>query len=518
MVKTGLCSFTSIYGLIRDLYMVKTFWALDMAKFIPVDVFDLVIFGGAGDLALRKLMPALYHRDLDGQLPAGCRIISIGRSTLTHDEFLEKVGDSLRPKLTDSEFSPEFWQTFSQRLQYIEADATDPSSWQDLQALLNGYEDRIRVFYLATVPKLFGAIASGLSQNELINDEVRIVLEKPVGNNYASAQKINDQVGECFPEDSIFRIDHYLGKETVQNLLALRFANSLFEPLWNRGNIDHVQITVAEDLGVGGRIEFYDQTGTLRDMVQNHMMQLLCLTAMEPPTSRDHDAVRDEKMKVLRALKPIGAAEVKRYTVRGQYQAGAIDGEAVDGYLDELGGKNSLTETFVALKLQVDNWRWSNVPFYLRTGKRLKQKYSEIVIQFQEVPHSIFPELSDHRHANRLSIRLQPDEGVKLSLMLKDPGPGGFDLRPVSLDLSFGETFGACYPDAYERLLMEVIRGNPALFMRRDEVEFAWRWIDGIIAGWEESGQPVEGYVAGTWGPTAASLMLDRDARSWFPG
>ena len=488
-----------------------------MAKFIPVGVFDLVIFGGAGDLSLRKLMPALYHRDLDGQLPAGCRIISVGRRPFSHDDFLDLVGGSLKAKLLDSEYSEEFWQSFSKRLQYIKADALDPANWNDLSDALNGYEDRIRVFYLATVPKLFGAIATGLKQNDLINEKVRIVLEKPVGNDYASACEINDRVGECFTEDSIYRIDHYLGKETVQNLLALRFANSLFEPIWNRSNIDHVQITVAEDLGVGGRVEFYDQIGTLRDMVQNHMMQLLCLTAMEPPTNRDHDAVRNEKIKVLHALKPIGTGEVKRHTVRAQYQAGAIGGTVVDGYLDELGGKESQTETFVALKLHIDNWRWANVPFYLRSGKRLKQKYSEIVIQFKEVPFSIFPELCDTRNANRLSIRLQPDEGVKLGLMLKDPGPGSFSLRPVSLDLSFADPSGVRYPDAYERLLIEVIRGNPALFMHRDEVEFAWRWIDGIIAGWEESGQPVEGYVAGTWGPTASSLMLDRDDRSWFP-
>lgn len=487
-----------------------------MAKFVPVDIFDLVIFGGAGDLALRKLLPALYHRDLDGQLPKGSRIISLGRRTLSREQFLEKVCDSLCEKLAASRYSEEFWQSFSSRLQYIQTDALEPSNWQDLKAVLDGSENRIRVFYLATAPALFGPIASGLSQNSLINDEVRIVLEKPLGNDHASALKINDQVGECFPENRIFRIDHYLGKETVQNLLALRFANSLFEPLWNRGNIDHVQITVAEDLGVGGRVEFYDQVGTLRDMVQNHLMQLLCLTAMEAPTSQDHNAVRDEKMKVLRSLKPIGAAQVKHNTVRGQYQAGAIDGQAVDGYLNELQGKTSKTETFVALKLHIDNWRWSNVPFYLRTGKRLKQKYSEIIIQFKEVPYSIFPELTDKHQANRLSIRLQPDEGVKLSLMLKDPGPG-FGLRPVSLDLSFADVTGARYPDAYERLLVEVIRGNPALFMRRDEVEFAWRWIDEIIEGWEASGQAVEGYVAGTWGPTASSLMLDRDGRSWFP-
>jgi glucose-6-phosphate 1-dehydrogenase len=488
-----------------------------MAKFTPVEVFDLVIFGGAGDLALRKLLPALYHRDRDGQMPDGCRIISLGRSTIEHPEFLQKVRDSLRSHLTDSEFSEELWQAFSQRLQYIQTNALEPGEWQNLTRTLEGHEDRVRVFYLATVPKLFGPIAQGLQQNNLINTEARIVLEKPLGTDYESARTINDQVGACFSENQIFRIDHYLGKETVLNLLALRFANSLFEPLWNRGNIDHVQITVAEDLGVGGRIEFYDQIGTLRDMVQNHMMQLLCLTAMEPPVNRDHAAVRDEKMKVLHALKPIAREDIKRYTVRGQYQAGAINGKTVPGYLDELGSRDSVTETFVALKLQVENWRWSGVPFYLRTGKRLKTKYSEIVIQFQQVPHSLFPELTGSSGPNRLSIRLQPDEGVKLSLLAKKPGPGGFDLRPVSLDLSFEQAFGDGYPDAYERLLMEVIRGNPALFMRRDEVEFAWRWIDDILDGWSQSDQKVEEYVAGTWGPTASSLLLDRDGRHWYP-
>jgi glucose-6-phosphate 1-dehydrogenase len=267
-----------------------------------------------------------------------------------------------------------------------------------------------------------------------------------------------------------------------------------------------------------GRIEFYDQVGTLRDMVQNHLMQLLCLVAMEPPTSQHHDAVRDEKMKVLSALKPIGPEQVKRHTVRGQYEEGAIEGQPVKGFLEELGNSESKTETFVAVKAEIENWRWSGVPFYLRSGKRLKKQYSEIVIQFQHIPHSIFPELSDESAPNRLTIRLQPDEGMELSLMSKEPGPGGFGLRPVSLDLSFEEEFEMRYPDAYERLLMEVIRGNPALFMRRDEIESAWRWIDGIIEGWAEKQPEVEGYVAGTWGPTASSLMLDRDGRSWFEG
>ncbi len=488
-----------------------------MAKFIPVEVFDLIIFGGAGDLALRKLMPALYHRDGDGQLPAGCRILAIGRSAMDRDGYLREVEGALRANLADTEFAEPRWLNFAERLNYIQADALDPDGWQGLQEALSEHEDRIRVVYLATAPSLFGAIATGFRQNGLINDHTRIVLEKPVGRDYESAREINDRVGECFSENRIFRIDHYLGKETVQNLLALRFANSLFEPLWNRGNIDHVQITVAEDLGVGGRIEFYDQVGTLRDMVQNHLMQLFCLVAMEPPTSRHHDAVRDEKMKVLRALKPIGRDEVRSHTVRGQYQAGAINGETVPGFLEELGGARSSTETFVAIKAEIENWRWSDVPFYLRTGKRLKKKCSEIIVQFQRVPHSIFPELHDADPPNRLIIRLQPDEGMDLTLMSKEPGPGGFDLRPVSLNLSFEETFGVRYPDAYERLLMEVFRGNPALFMRRDEVESAWRWIDGIIAGWAEKGPTVEGYVAGTWGPTASSLLLDRDGRKWYP-
>ena len=488
-----------------------------MAKLIPVELFDLVIFGGTGDLAMRKLLPALYHRHRDGQFPAGSRIIAVGRQPMDHFAYRAIVAEALQENLKADEFESEQWEQFAELIHYTAADATNPEAWGELCGLLEGHDDRTRAIYLATSPNLFGAIAEGFSHNGLITAKSRIVLEKPVGHDSASAEEINDKVGQCFAENQIFRIDHYLGKETVQNLLALRFGNTLFEPVWGRGVVDHVQITVAEDLGVGDRTAFYNTTGALRDMVQNHMMQLVCLIAMEPPSSLDHDAIRDEKLKVLRALKPIGPAESAASTVRGRYVAGAIKGKAVPGYDEELEVEDQGAETFVAIKLEIDNWRWSGVPIYLRTGKRLKTKHSEIVVQFQDVPHSIFT--SEHRklEPNRLTIRLQPDEGVQLSFMAKEPGPGGFDLRPVALDLSFEEAFGVRYPDAYERLLVEVLRGNTALFMRRDEVEAAWAWIDGVIAGWEATGQKLEKYQAGTWGPTGASMLLDRDGRRWQP-
>ena len=333
-----------------------------MAQLIPVDTFDLIIFGGTGDLALRKLLPALYHRDRDGQLSAASRIIGVSRSAIDRDQYVTLVEAALRQNLGPGEFDDAHWKTFSARLDYVLVDATDSSGWRNLREVLADSGSRTRVIYLATAPSLFGRIATGLHDNGLITADVRIVLEKPVGHDYQSAREINDEVGRCFSENQIFRIDHYLGKETVQNLLALRFGNSLFEPLWLRGVIDHVQITVAEDLGVGGRIEFYDRIGALRDMVQNHLLQLVCLVAMEPPGSLDHDAVRDEKIKVLRALKPISAADVKTRTVRGRYAAGAINGSTVAGYAEELGSRESWTESFVALKVEIQNWRWSNVP------------------------------------------------------------------------------------------------------------------------------------------------------------
>lgn len=486
-----------------------------MAKLVPVDPFDLIIFGGSGDLALRKLLPALYHRDCDGQIMTDSRIIAVSRAEMTREAYINSVRyalDSALGTLDETQF-----ENFSARLDYLHFDALDHACWGPLVKKLAGFDDRTRAIYLATPPALFGPVARGFKVNKLMIDDMRIVLEKPVGDDHASAKAINDEVGSCFMENQIFRIDHYLGKETVQNLLALRFGNSLFEPLWRREVIDHVQITVAEELGVDNRIEFYAGIGALRDMVQNHLLQLVCLVAMEPPSSLDDDAVRDEKLKVLRALKPITGNEVKSNSVRGQYTAGAIDGKTVPGYADQLKTR-ALTETFVALKVEVDNWRWSGVPFYLRTGKRLAVKHSEIVIEFKPVPHAIFDNAHYDTLPNRLSIMLQPDEGVKLTIMAKEPGPGGFNLKPVSLDLSFEETFGVRYPDAYERLLIEVLRGNPALFMRRDEIETAWRWTDSIIKGWTDARQKLEPYVAGTWGPTASSMMLDRDGRAWQSG
>jgi glucose-6-phosphate 1-dehydrogenase len=487
-----------------------------MAKFIPADPFDLVIFGGTGDLAKRKLLPALFHRDHDGQLGEGSRIIASSRKELPRAEFITLVEEALRTHLAGDEFNGETWQRFSSRLYHHQQDVTAQENWDGLADMLAEKPEHTRVFYLATLPSLYGPAARNLDRAGLAGDGARIVLEKPVGQNYASAREINDEVGLYFSEKDIYRIDHYLGKETVQNLMALRFANSLMEPLWRRAAIDHVQITVSEQLGTGGRADFYDRTGTLRDMLQNHMLQLLCLVAMEAPTRMHHEDIRGEKIKVLRALRPISPDNVKRVTVRGQYVSGAIGQEVVSAYQDELAhGEASDTETYVAVKAEIDNWRWAGTPFYLRSGKRLRGQSSEIVIQFRPVAHSIFPDDSNALEANRLTIRLQPDEGVELSMVTKEPGPGAFKLRSLPLNLSFSEAYELRYPDAYERLLMEVLRGDPALFMHRDEVECAWRWIDGIIDSWDKTEMPVQPYVAGTWGPTDAVRLMDRDGREW---
>lgn len=487
-----------------------------MAEFVPVEPFDLVIFGGTGDLSERKLLPALYHRDKDCQFTDDSRIVCASRSELDQESFIAFVRKALDTYLKEGEFDQAVWTRFSARLSYNQLDVTSDEGWSGLKDKLGQGENRIRVYYLAMLPSLFGATAKQIHQTGLINKNSRVVLEKPVGTNLSTAREINAAVDLVFNEDQIYRIDHYLGKETVQNLSALRFANSLFEPLWGHSNIDHVQITVAENMGVGNRAQFYNNTGALRDMVQNHILQLLCLVAMEPPLSMNHNDIRAEKIKVLHSLRQIDASNVEQVTVRGQYAKGAVDGEAVRGFTEEADDVSaSDTETFVAIRANVDNWCWSGTPFYLRTGKRLTEKVSEIVIQFNPVSHSIFDQEAGDLHANRLTIRVQPNEGVTLSMMTKKPGPGGFQLRSLPLELSFTETYPVRYPDAYERLLMEVLRGNPALFMHRDEVEGAWRWVDQIIDGWKTTGQKASKYVAGSWGPTEAALLLDRDRRHW---
>ena len=489
------------------------------AQFIAVQLFDLIVFGGTGDLAQRKLMPALFHRDCDAQLPNDSRIIGISRRDYSDETYRGLIEQAIREHVDHGEIDEDRLTRFLGRLHHVTLDATGNGGWGDLKGLLEGREDRVRVFYLATAPRLFGDICRRIGDVGLNTPETRVVLEKPIGQNLASAKAINDSVGQVFGEHQIFRIDHYLGKETVQNLMALRFANSLFEPLWNSSAVDHVQITVAESIGVEGRGGYYDKSGALRDMVQNHILQLLCLVAMEAPTCFTADAVRDEKLKVLRALKPITDACVGQKTVRGQYQAGSSNGHPVPGYRDEIDlPDGSLTETFVGLKAEIENWRWAGVPFYLRTGKRMPTRTSEIVVQFKKIPHSIFNMPAESVKANRLIVRLQPDEGMELSLMAKDPGPGGMRLREAALNLSFAETFKVRYPDAYERLLMDVIRGNPTLFMRRDEVEAAWSWIEPILIGWEQQREPPKTYTAGTWGPTAAIALIERDGRTWYEG
>ena len=485
-----------------------------MATIIPVASFDCVVFGATGDLTARKLLPALFYRFRDGQIPETSRIIGASRSELSIDAFREHARDALKRFVPAADLSDAMLARFLDHVDYVAVDGAGDSGWTDLVAKLDERPDQVRPYYLATSPDLYGSICRNLAAHGLVGEKSRVVLEKPIGKDLKSARAINDAVGEVFPESQIFRIDHYLGKETVQNLLSLRFANTIFERLWTSDVIDHVQITVAETVGVEGRAGYYDTSGAMRDMLQNHILQLLCLTAMESPLNLEANSVRDEKLKVLRALKPITAHDVQAVTVRGQYVAGAVDGKPVEGYLAEL-GHESRTETFVAMKVEIQSGRWAGVPFYLRTGKRLPQKLSEIVVQFRASPFSIFPEEAFGREPNRLVIRLQPQEGMKLEVMTKDPGPGGLRLRPTDLDISFEETFKQRYPDAYERLLMDVVRGNATLFMRRDEVEAAWAWADGVLKAWTDRPEAPRPYPAGSWGPTAAIALIERDGRTW---
>ena len=475
----------------------------------------IVIVGATGDLAQRMLFPSLYFLDSEGKLPGGFEIFGAARTDLSHDGFVAEVEKAVRAR-GGKYFTAEAWAKFAARLDYHTLDADKPETFRDLADLLKDSGETI--FYLSTSPSLYDAISTNLREAGLVKPGSRVIVEKPIGRDLGSSQVINDSLGRTFTEREIFRIDHYLGKETVQNLLALRFANALFEPLWNKVSIDHVQITVGETVGVEGRWGYYNDYGALRDMVQNHVLQLLCLVAMEPPANLDPDSVRNEKVKVLRSLRPITKLDDLRHrTVRGQYRAGVADGKTVPGYGEEAGGGDSDTETFVALQANIDNWRWAGVPFYLRTGKRLPSKNTQIVIQFKDVPHSIFP--GESLLANRLTIRLQPEEDISLSLMNETPSLEGVCLRSVDLNLSLTDAFKNEAPRrriAYERLLLEAIRDNQTLFVRRDEIEAAWDWIDGIIDGWRRFDVKPAPYVAGTWGPAGAYALTERNGQTWY--
>ena len=484
-----------------------------MTHTIPVPSFDLVIFGGTGDLARRKLLPALFHRYRDGQMQPGSRIVGASREAHDRDTYRNWVRTALA---SDAGSDAEVLERFLASVEFVSVDLAGERGWSTLGGLLTARPDNVPVYYLAVAPHLFGTACRRLGEQGLNGPRSRVVIEKPIGHDLASAREINATLAGHFSESQTFRIDHYLGKETVQNLIALRFGNALFEPLWNAAHVDNVQITVAEQLGLEGRDRYYDGSGALRDMVQNHILQLLCFVAMEPPAKFESSAVRDEKLKVLRALKPLRGADVATQSVRGQYRAGVIGQTAVPGYAEDVGRDDSRTETFVALRAEIANWRWAGVPFYLRTGKRLASRVSEIVVTFRAVRHSVFDARAGALAPNRLVIRLQPDEGVRLALMIKEPGPGGLRFRATSLDMSFAEEFaGRRHPEAYERLLMDVVRGDQTLFMRRDEVEAAWEWVDPILSAWTEQREAPRPYPAGSWGPSAAVALVEREGRTW---
>ncbi|OCC25345.1 glucose-6-phosphate dehydrogenase [Croceicoccus estronivorus] len=470
----------------------------------------LLLFGATGDLSQRMLLPSLCALEAEELVDPELTIVGTARSDLDDHAFRNFAREALEKFMPADRRSN--LATFLNRLHYQPLDATDPDGFAALAQKVGVPKDGLAIF-LSTAPSLFEPTIKGLQQSGLADGNVRIGLEKPLGTDLLTSCQINDAVAAAFSEDRIFRIDHYLGKETVQNLLALRFANMLFEPIWNAAYIDHVQITVAETVGLESRVDFYDDAGALRDMVQNHMLQLLALVAMEPPSDFDATAVRDEKVKVLRALRTVAANE----TVTGQYTEGAVNGAVVPGYADEL-GRESGTETFVAIKAHLDNWRWKGVPFYLRTGKRLQKRVTEILVQFRPVPHSIFGEKGARTTPNSLLIGIQPEENITLKLMAKVPGldRGGIALRPVPLDIAMPDAFtGTQRRIAYERLLLDLIEGDQTLFVRRDEVEAQWAWIDGIRKEWERDGLAPKPYNAGSWGPSAAIALAERDGVSW---
>ncbi len=475
----------------------------------------LVLFGATGDLAQRMLLPSLYDLQRDGLLPSDLRILATSRGEMDDAAFRAIAATAVQAQ-TDGKAEPRQLAALLERIHYHAADSQSPEAMAGLAARVKELKRGDILFHLSTAPKLYGPICEALGQHGLGGSDSRVLLEKPIGHDLASACAINDGVARVFDEDRVFRVDHYLGKEGVQNLLALRFGNALFEPLWNARHIAQVQITVAETMGVEGRGDYYDHSGAMRDMLQNHLLQLLCLTAMEPPSQFDPSAVRNEKIKVLRSLRPITGADAATHSVAGQYTAGAVNGRAVPGYREEL-GRDSGTETFVALRAHVDNWRWSGVPFYLRTGKRMAARSTEIYLQFRAVPHSIFG--ADSRaQPNALVIRLQPEECISLELMTKKPGldRDGLKLAQVALDLDLHDAFSAeRRRTAYERLYLDALEGNGTLFVRRDETETAWQWVDGILDAWRHQGLTPKPYPAGTWGPSSAVSLTERHGHSW---
>ncbi len=473
-------------------------------KKLQIKPFNAIIFGGDGDLAVRKIYPAICKRYLDKQLDVAFSVYAISRSGVEQKTFLEKVKKSILESI-DFKYDEKKIKEFLDKVTVLHVPGKDEVGYDKLREKLLDQPDYQSVFYLSTPSSAFGEICDALKKYNLVNDLSKVVLEKPLGNSLATSREINESISKVFSEDQIYRIDHYLGKETVQNLMVLRFANHLFENAWNSNHVDSVQITVAESLGVEQRGGYYDKSGALLDMVQNHLLQLLCLIAMEPPVRIEANFVRDEKLKVLHALRPFDERSVKTDTVRGQYTRGEKEGQLINSYLEDIEKFSSNTETFVALKTYIDNWRWKGVPFFLRTGKRMPKRYSEIIINFKPVAYNVFSK-EEEISGNKLIIRLQPEERIELVQMSKLPGPGGYRYKPIALKLDFGDSFDGRFPEAYERLFIDILRGNQTLFMRQDELEAAWIWVESITNNWKKVSQKNILYEAGTWGPGDAIM------------
>ncbi|MEW6543366.1 MAG: glucose-6-phosphate dehydrogenase [Nitrospirota bacterium] len=500
---------------------------LEVGRGVPVEPCTIVIFGGSGDLARRRLLPALYNLLLDGLLPSNFAVLGLGRKSLTDQDFRAIAREGVLTFSRQALLEPK-WAEFERHLFYRSADIDDSGSYSDMRQAAERVETELklpghRIYYLAIPPTSITPVCEGLQRAGLVhppdgtNPYSRVIVEKPIGRDLESARQINATIGSVFAESQTFRIDHYLGKETVQNLMVLRFANSIFEPIWNHKYIDHVQITVSEAEGVGSRATYYEESGALRDMVQNHLLQLLCLVAMEPPYSLDPDVVRNAKIEVLRCLRPITGKDAERFVVRAQYSSGKVHGADVPGYRREAGvNPDSTTETYVALKCFVENWRWAGVPFYLRTGKALPKRASEVAVQFKDIPQILFNVDPDKPQApNLLALRIQPEEGLSLRIMSRVPGTRA-ETHPVEMSFKYSEVFGTPSPEAYERLLLDVMAGDASRFMRRDAVETSWAWIDGILEAWgAQRVRWLPEYQAGSWGPVEADRLIQSDGRSW---